>query len=107
MTNGYVDSEWAEYTCVDNRTALSTPTNVKIDTDSSCLVWDAVDGASYYIVECVLSDGRIIERQSAKLSMGASSSYVSFRVRAMPKDGTEAYRSSNWSESVTNTIEKG
>ncbi|MBE6546478.1 MAG: hypothetical protein E7668_03420 [Ruminococcaceae bacterium] len=105
VTNGYLDSEWVEYTCIDNRISLGTPTNVKIDTDSSCLVWDAVDGATYYIVECVLSDGRIIERQVAKLSMGASSNVVSFRVRAMTEDLVN-YRPSNFSESIINTSEK-
>ena len=106
VTNGYLDSEWVEYTCIDNRISLGTPTNVKIDTDSSCLVWDAVDGATYYIVECVLSDGRIIERTVAKLSIGASSNYVSFRVRAMTEDLVN-YRPSNYSESIVNTSEKG
>ena len=105
VTNGYLDSEWVEYTCIDNRISLGTPTNVKIDTDSSCLVWDAVDGATYYIVECVLSDGRIIERTVAKLSIGASSNYVSFRVRAMTEDLVN-YRPSNYSESIVNTSEK-
>ena len=105
VTNGYLDSEWVEYTCIDNRISLGTPTNVKIDTDSSCLVWDAVDGATYYRVECVLSDGGIIERTVAKLSIGASSNYVSFRVRAMTEDLVN-YRASNYSESIVNTSEK-
>ena len=104
IANGYVDSAWMTYTCIDNRTALATPSGVKIE--NGTLSWDQVEGASYYMVECILSDGRIIERQVANLSMGASSSYVSFRVRAMPDD-LENYRSSSFSESITNTSEKG
>ena len=57
------------------------------------------------MVECVLSDGRIIERTVAKLSIGASSNYVSFRVRAMTEDLVN-YRPSNYSESIVNTSEK-
>ncbi|MBE5765453.1 MAG: hypothetical protein E7339_07675 [Clostridiales bacterium] len=100
VTNGYLDSEWSTYTCVDNRTALATPSNVKIE--NGMLSWSEVDGATYYIVECVLADGRTIERQVAKLSTGASSNVVSFRVRAMTEDLVN-YRPSNFSESIVNT----
>ena len=104
VTNGYLDSEWSTYTCVDNRTALATPSDVKIE--NGMLSWSAVDGATYYIVECVLTDGRTIERQVAKLSTGAASNVVSFRVRAMTED-LENYRPSDYSESIINTSEKG
>ncbi len=104
VTNGYLDSEWSTYTCVDNRTALATPSNVKIE--NGMLSWSAVDGATYYIVECVLADGRTTERQVAKLSTGAPSNVVSFRVRAMTEDLVN-YRPSNFSESIVNTSEKG
>ena len=103
VTNGYLDSEWSTYTCVDNRTALATPSDVKIE--NGMLSWSTVDGATYYIVECVLADGRTIERQVAKLSTGASSNFVSFRVRAMTEDLVN-YRPSNFSESIVNTSEK-
>ena len=104
VTNGYLDSEWSTYTCADNRTALATPSDVKIE--NGMLSWSAVDGATHYIVECVMADGRTIERQIAKLTMGASSNYVSFRVRAMTEDLVN-YKPSNFSESIVNTSEKG
>ena len=83
---------------------IATPSNVKIE--NGMLSWSAVDGATYYIVECVLADGRTIERQVAKYSTGASSNVVSFRVRAMTEDLVN-YRPSNFSESIVNTSEKG
>ena len=104
VANGYLDSEWAKYTCVDNRTALATPSDVKIE--NGMLSWSAVDGATYYIVECVLDNGRTVERQVGKLSTGAASNVVSFRVRAMTED-LENYRPSDYSESIINTSEKG
>ena len=104
LANGYLDSDWAEYTCVDNRTALATPSNVKIE--NGMISWDEVEGATYYILESVLEDGRTIERRVDKLSTGASSNVVSFRVRAMTDD-FENYRPSNFSASIANTSEKG
>jgi len=101
---GYVDSDWVEYTCVDNRTPLAVPSNVRMDTHF--LVWDAVEGASYYVVEVTWQDGRVTERQVGKCSMGAYGEMASFRVRAVTGD-TENKKSSNWSESVINTSEKG
>ena len=104
VTNGYLDSEWSIYTCVDNRTALATPSDVKVE--NGMLSWSEVDEATYYIVECVLADGRTIERRVDKLYTGASSNVVSFRVRAMTEDLVN-YRPSNFSESIVNTSEKG
>ena len=101
IANGYLDSEWVEYTCTDNRTALSTPTNVKIDPDSSCLVWDAVDGASYYIIEEIYN-GVTSEYEWGKTTYSGVISGATYKVRAMPKD-SETQRSSDWSDSVTVT----
>ena len=103
IANGYVDSAWVTYTCVDSRTTLATPTNVRIDADSGNLIWDAVDGASEYILEW--TDGGYTEL----ITWGKTSLWVesgSYRIRAVPDD-TENYRSSDWSESVTVTSEKG
>ena len=104
LTNGYKDSEWVEYICNDNRTALVTPTNVKID-DSGCLVWDAVDGANYYVIE-ITYEGETYETRFGKTSYSGASEMpgATYRVRAMPKDA-ETQRSSAWSESVTYTGE--
>lgn len=100
IANGYIDSAWVEYTCTDSRTALSTPTNVRID-DSGCLVWDAVDGANYYIIK-ITYEGDTYETRYGKTSYSGASEMPGaiYRVKAMPKD-TETQRASNWSESVT------
>ncbi len=100
---GYLGSEWATYTCTDTRTALATPSNVKMD--GAFLTWDAVDGASRYVVEITLEGGRTMEREVGKTSYGAPSYATAFRVRAMTDD-TENYKPSAWSASVVNTSEK-
>ena len=103
IANGYLDSDWVTYTCVDNRTALATPTNVRIDADSGCLVWDAVVGANYYFVEETF-EGETSETRFGKTSYSGIKPGATYRVRAIPKDA-EAQRSSDFSESAVYTAE--
>ena len=69
---------------------------------SGMISWDAVEGASYYIIEYTLADGRTMERQVGKLSTGAYSNAISCRVRAVTEDLVN-YRPSAWSESIAIT----
>ena len=104
VTNGYLDSDWAEYTCTDTREALATPTNITVN--GTTITWDEVTGATGYYVEYVLSDGRVIESQVGKTSARAIPNAVSVRIRAMTSD-SENYRPSAYSESIAITNEKG
>ena len=104
LSKGYLDSDWSEYTCTDTRVALDTPTGLLIE--NGMLKWNGVDGATYYIVERTLADGRIVESEVHKTNIGAYGDVVSFRVRAMTDD-LENYRPGNFSESIANTSGKG
>ena len=104
VTNGYLDSDWAEYTCTDTREALATPTNITVN--GTTITWDEVTGATGYYVEYVLSDGRVIESEVGKTSARAIANAVSVRIRAMTSD-SENYRPSAYSESIAITNGKG
>ena len=104
ISNGYTDSAWGEYVCTDARTSLATPANIKIDTESACLVWDAVEGANYYVIETTF-DGEVTETRFGKTSYAGIKPGAVYRVRAIPKD-FETQRSSDWSGSVTCTLEQ-
>ena len=104
LANGYKDSEWVVYTCTDSRTALGVPTNVRIE--NGALLWDGVEGASNYIIEETF-DGEVTEVRFGKTSYPGVKQGATYRVRAMPKTGSETYRSSDYSESVTYIGEKG
>ena len=98
-TSGYVDSIWAEYRCTDNRTALTTPANLRAD-GSGVLVWDKVSGASYYEVELTLVyTGHVVTQTTSSGEWGISTRYT-YRVRAIPEN-TETYKPSAWSEVFT------
>ena len=84
-----------------SRTALTTPTNVRYDDDAKYLTWDAVDGASYYIIEEIYN-GVTSEYEWGKTTYSGVISGATYKVRAMPKD-SETQRSSDWSDSVTVT----
>ncbi len=52
--SAYFDSEWATYTCVDNREAVATPINVTLSEDNKILSWqmpntDNVDTSSWIL----------------------------------------------------------
>ena len=99
IANGYLDSEWVEYTCTDARQKLNTPANIRFEDDS--LVWDAVTGASMYIVEQNYN-GRTqayeteYERWPAKIG-------ATYRVRVIPADA-ENYKISDWSDTYVFTV---
>lgn len=95
----FTDGEWAEYTCADNRTVLSTPTNLRIA--DKVLWWDAVDGAMYYVVE-ITYEGETTERIVRSNDMAPPMPGRTYRIRALAED-QENYRSSDWSESITYT----
>ena len=98
--NGYLDGEWAEYICTDNRTALSVPVNTRIA--DKLLWWDAVDGAMYYVVEETYN-GRTLEKIARSNHFGVIPGRT-YRVRALPEDQT-VYRTSAWSDSITYTAQ--
>ena len=93
----FTDGEWAEYTCADNRTVLSTPTNLRIA--DKVLWWDAVDGAMYYVVE-ITYEGETTERIVRSNDIAPPMLGRTYRIRALAED-QENYRSSDWSEYVT------
>jgi len=99
IAKGYVDGEWAVYTCVDNRAVLSVPTNLRIA--DKILWWNAVDGAMYYVVE-ITYEGKTTERIVKSNDMAPPMPGRTYRVRALAED-QENYRSSDWSESITYT----
>lgn len=99
LANGYLDSEWVEYICTDARHKLNTPANIRFEDGS--LVWDAVTGASMYIVEQNYSGmtrayETYYERWSAKIG-------ATYRVRVIPADA-ENYKISNWSDTYVFTV---
>ena len=98
IANGYIDSAWSEYTCLDNRTTLATPSNLYVK--DKILWWDAVDGATYYLVETIYN-GQKSERIVRSNHLGCVPGTTA-RIRALPDDA-ENYRSSDWSETITNT----
>lgn len=97
IAKGYIDGEWAEYTCVDNRSVLSVPTNLRIA--DKVLWWDAVDRAMYYVVE-ITYEGKTTERIVRSNNMAPPMPGRTYRVRALAED-QENHRSSGWSESIT------
>ena len=97
IAKGYIDGEWAEYTCVDNRSVLSVPTNLRIA--DKVLWWDAVDRAMYYVVE-ITYEGKTTERIVRSNNMAPPMPGRTYRVRALAED-QENHRSSDWSESIT------
>ena len=97
VARGYTDGEWAEYTCVDNRTALSAPKNLRIA--DKVLWWDAVDGAMYYVVE-ETRNGVTTEKIVRGAYMAPPIAGTTYRIRAIAED-KENYRASEWSESIT------
>ena len=103
IANGYVDSAWVTYVCTDSRTALSTPANVRFDVDTGYIIWDAVDGANYYILE-ITYEGWTDTITYRKTSYWGGKPGAIYRVRAAAED-TENYRLSDWSESVIDTSE--
>ena len=100
--NGYIESDWVEYTCTDERQTLGTPTNVTIRPDYGDVIWDAVDNAGCYIVEITSKSGEIstVEVSSnvySSLEIGAT-----YRIRA--KTYNEDLKSGDFSEPVTYTV---
>lgn len=69
------------------------------DDEYARLAWDAVDGASYYIIEQTYN-GVTEEIMQGNAYYGGIISGATYRVRALPKD-QENDRSSSWSESFT------
>ena len=98
IANGYIDSDWVKYTCVDEREVLATPNGFRLNDDGYFLIWDSVDDASYYVVEQTLY-GRTItfDNDSTRITPKHGGIY---RVRAVSED-IEHYRMSAWSESFT------
>ena len=98
IANGYIESEWATYTCTDSRTPLATPSNIRIEWGH--LVWDSVDSAlHYYVYETYNGKTQLIGASGT--SCGAKENAV-YRIRAIPQD-RENYRWSAYSEEVTYT----
>jgi len=100
--NGYIESDWVEYTCTDERQTLGTPTNVTIRPDYGDVIWDAVDNAGCYIVEITSKSGEIstVEVSSnvySSLEIGAT-----YRIRA--KTYNEDLKGGDFSEPVTYTV---
>ena len=98
-TNGYLDSDWVEYTCTDARQKLDTPTNIRIEGDS--IVWDEVVGATRYIVEQDYN-GRVQNFEMDYIGWPAKVG-ATYRVRAISEDA-ENYKPSNWSEPYLFTV---
>ena len=98
LENGYLDSEWVEYTCTDARQKLGTPVNIRVE--DGYIVWDEVAGASKYIVEENYKSIQTIEIEYIGWHATVGATY---RVRAI-SDDVENYRSSDWSESYLFTV---
>ncbi|MBO5223113.1 MAG: hypothetical protein J6C23_01210 [Clostridia bacterium] len=98
LANGYLDSEWVEYTCTDARQKLGTPVNIRVE--DGYIVWDEVAGASKYIVEENYKSIQTIEIEYIGWYATVGATY---RVRAI-SDDVENYRSSDWSESYLFTV---
>lgn len=100
IANDLNDSDWAEFICVDDREQLSAPTNVRIE-DGVVLYWDAVDGASCYVIEIVKG----IERRTTQVYSTAFYEIKpgeTYKVRAFSNNSE--LKSSVYSESITYSI---
>ncbi|MBR2970295.1 MAG: hypothetical protein IKC48_00650, partial [Clostridia bacterium] len=95
----YIDSDWAEYTCNDNRTQLATPTNIRVQ--DKLLMWDEVQGASYYTVEYTKSG--VPHETRVDYPEYYPQIGVTYRIKAL-SDNIQSYRASAWSESYTYTV---
>ena len=96
---GYADSDWTEYTCTDTRQKLLVPTNLRVE--EKMLIWDAVEGAEYYLVE--ISGGKVSHTAHAYENMHYTEPGCIYRIRAISND-TENYKPGDWSESFTYSI---
>ncbi|MBE6668188.1 MAG: hypothetical protein E7607_07770 [Ruminococcaceae bacterium] len=99
IANGYLDSEWVEYTCTDARQKLSTPANIRIE--DGLLVWDKITGANRYIVEQDYN-GRVQNIEIGYIGWSPKIG-ATYRVKAISED-TENYKPSNWSELYVFTV---
>jgi len=101
--DGYIESEWAEYTCEDTREMLTAPTiRITDEGKESVLEWDSISGASHYLLEVITASGETYTREeyetySYGLEVGAT-----YRIRAISSNGD--IRSSAYSNSVTFSV---
>ena len=102
VANGYLDSDWAEYTCTDARQKLGTPANIRVENGS--IVWDEVDGVTRYIVEQDYNS-RVQTFEIGYIGWAAKVG-ATYRVRAISED-TENYKPSDWSEPYLFTVKLG
>ncbi len=94
----YLDSDWTEYTCVDNREKLATPTNFVYE--NKFIQWDIDYNATTYQV-MIVSTGEIQENAGGAIYKPTDGE--SYRVRAIDLNGE--YIISDWSEPYTYVAE--
>ena len=90
---GFVDSDWVEFICDDDRITLAAP--VSFTYSSKVLRWEKIDGVDHYVVE-VTQNGHTSTRVTNSNSISVTSGAICV-VYAYPSD-LENYRPSAPSE---------
>ena len=98
--DGYVESLWVEYTCVDTREMLATPTlTITGEGKEAYLEWNEIPGASRYLFEITRANGETYTREEyGTISYGLEAGST-YHIRAISDNGE--VRSSAYSNSVT------
>ena len=102
VANGYIESDWVEYTCTDERQTLGTPANVTIRPDYGDIIWDAVSGADLYYIEITNKNGEIYTESTTSNVLYSLEVGATYRVRAKTYNGD--VRGSAYSEPVTYSL---
>ena len=98
--DGYIESEWAEYTCQDAREMLQAPTLVLSgEGKETCLKWNVINGASRYLLEITNANGEINTLEEYGTEFNILEAGATYRIRAISENGD--IRSSLYSAKVT------
>ena len=97
---GYVESVWTEYTCVDSRPMLTAPTlTITGEGKEACLEWNEIPGASRYLLEVTRANGETYTREEyGTISYGLEAGST-YHIRAISDNGE--VRSSLYSNKIT------
>ena len=98
--DGYIESVWVEYTCVDTREMLATPTlTITGEGKETYLEWNEIPGASHYLLEITRANGETYTREEYGTSSYGLEAGSTYHIRAI-SDNSEV-RSSLYSNKIT------
>ena len=98
--DGYVESLWVEYTCVDTREVLATPTlTITGEGKETYLEWNEIPGASHYLLEITRANGDTYTREEYGTYSYGLEAGSTYHIRAISDNGD--VRSSLYSNKIT------